>query len=528
MFFRPVLFKFCINDSLSARAQGDDIMALNWDVALTAAQDLVAQWPDNEPGGVIVGFDAQGIRFSAASGVESLATHKPFSADSVVRYASVTKHVFASMVLRHADKISLDDPLGKHLPELKKPLSDVTVGRALDMSGGLPDSRECLTLLGLSIYTETENDRLMEFHAAMERLNFDAGTQVSYSNTGYRLVEIALQRLGLRFDDYLQNEIVPLLGVQMKAPDVWNDPVDGLVPGYWLKSDDKGKKWQLSSAGLYISAAGSLTGSGTALATWAQALMCGKGHLSGMLDQMSAPRAMADGRLSAYGIGLITSELDGLTLVGHGGSHPGYKSYMLICPEHQCGFVVVANRDDANGSKMAQTAMAALAGCTLPQAGSTIPDGIYVTQTGHHWLEMKGGNATYIDNEDALYDEGNGWFSSRSATSPVLLRWNGEVLEGEIGHAAREFVPVVPVDAGSELDGYWRSPFGAGFEIINGQVVMGAGPVRQTMPLTDLGGGRYLFTLHDGPWVKRVCFHLLAGNRAELVLNRSRMLEYCR
>ncbi len=499
-------------------------MAMNWDAALSTAQKLAAQWPANEPGGVIIGFDADGIRFSTASGVESLATHKPFSADSVVRYASVTKHVFVSMVLKHADKISLDDPLGKHLPELKKPLSEVTVGQALDMSGGLPDTRECLTLLGLSIYSETHNDRLMDFHATMERLNFDAGTQVSYSNTGYRLVEIALERLGLRFDDYLQNEIVPLLGVQLKAPDVWNDPVDGLVPGYW----HDGKKWQLSSAGLYISAAGSLTGSGTALATWAQALICGKGQLSGVIEKISAPRKMADGRLSAYGLGFVGSELDGLKLVGHGGSHPGYKSYVLICPEQQCGFVVVANRDDANGSKMAQAAMAALAGRSLPQAGSTIPDGFYVTETGHHWVEMKGGNVTYIDNEDALYDEGNGWFSSRSATSPILLRWTGEVLEGELGHAPRRLYPVTPKPAGNELDGSWKSVYGAAFEIVNGTVIMGVGPVQQTMPFTDLGNGRYLFTLHDGPWVKRVCINRLSDNRVELVLSRSRMLEYTR
>lgn len=502
----------------------ETLMAMNWDAALKTAQNLAAQWSANEPGGVIVGFDADHIRFHAAGGVESLATHKPFSADSVVRYASVTKHVFATMVLQNPDKISLDERLGKYLPELNKPLADVTVGRALDMSGGLPDTRECLTLLGLSIYTETHNDRLMDFHATMKRLNFDAGTQISYSNTGYRLAEIALERQGLRFDDYLQNEIVPWLGVKFKAPDMWNDPVDGLVPGYW----HNGKKWQLSAAGLYISAAGSLTGSANALAIWAQAFMCGKGKLAGMMDKLGASRKMADGRLSAYGLGLVNSELDGLKFVGHGGSHPGYKSYVLICPEHQCGFIVVANRDDANGAQMAQAAMAALTGRTLPRAGSTIPDGFYLTETGHHWVEMKNGNITYIDNEDALYDEGNGWFSSRSATSPVRICWTGEVLQGEIGHAPRRLYPVVPKPAGNELDGMWRSPYGAYFEIIDGAVIMGTGPVRQTMPMLDLGNGRYLFTLHDGPWVKRVCLHILGDNHAELVLNRSRMLEYYR
>lgn len=499
-------------------------MGMNWDAASKTARDLVSLWPANEPGGVIIGFDASGIRFSHAAGVESLATHKPFSADSVVRYASVTKHVFASMVLHHADKISLNDTLGKHLPELKSPLAEVTVGRALDMSGGLPDTRECLTLLGLSIYTETHNDKLMEFHATMERLNFDAGTQVSYSNTGYRLVEIALERLGLRFDDYLQAQVVPQIGVKFKAPDVWNDAVDGLVPGYWFN----GEKWQLSSAGLYISAAGSLTGSGTALATWAQALMTGKGALSGVIEQLSAPRPMADGRLSPYGLGFVTSELDGLKLAGHGGSHPGYKSYMLISPEHECGFVVVANRDDANGGKLAQTTMAALAGLKMPQTGSTIPDGFYVSESGHSWVEMKGGNSIYLDNEDALYDEGDGWFSSRSATSPVLLRWTGEVLEGELGHAPCRLFLVTPKPASKSFNGTWKSPYGAIFDIKDGAVIMGVGPVRQTMPLTDLGKGRALFTLQDGPWTKRICLNLLRDNHLELVLSRARMIEYSR
>jgi hypothetical protein len=87
---------------------------------------------------------------------------------------------------------------------------------------------------------------------------------------------------------------------------------------------------------------------------------------------------------------------------------------------------------------------------------------------------------------------------------------------------------VVPKPAGNELDGSWKSVYGAAFEIVNGTAIMGIGPVQQTMPVTDLGNGRYLFTLHDGPWVKRVCINHLSDNRIELVLNRSRMLEYTR
>ncbi len=56
----------------------------------------------------------------------------------------------------------------------------------------------------------------------------------------------------------------------------------------------------------------------------------------------------------------------------------------------------------------------------------------------------------------------------------------------------------------------------------------GVGPIRNSMPLTDLGNGRYLFTLHDGPWTKRVCLNRLDDNRFELILSRARMIEYTR
>jgi len=128
-----------------------------------------------------------------------------------------------------------------------------------------------------------------------------------------------------------------------------------------------------------------------------------------------------------------------------------------------------------------------------------------------------------------LYDVGEDWASSLSPSSPMKLRWGGDVLQGEIGHVRREFRPVHPKPAGQEFDGQWNaSLYGASLTVDNGHIIMGIGPARQVMPLEDLGNGRALFTLQDGPWSKRICMHLLDENRLELVLNRSRVIEYQR
>ena len=80
----------------------------------------------------------------------------------------------------------------------------------------------------------------------------------------------------------------------------------------------------------------------------------------------------------------------------------------------------------------------------------------------------------------------------------------------------------------NDLSGTWRSDEGAEFSIGGSSLTMGVGPTRRSMPLKALGNGRFLFTLTDGPWTKRVCLNRLSNDRIELVSSRARMIEYSR
>jgi hypothetical protein len=104
----------------------------------------------------------------------------------------------------------------------------------------------------------------------------------------------------------------------------------------------------------------------------------------------------------------------------------------------------------------------------------------------------------------------------------------GRNIIGDVGHCPRHYLPVHPEPVQANLDGRWASPEGAVFDIEDSALVMGVGPVRHRMALTALGAGRYLFTLRDGPWTKRVCLHQFDTDRVELVLSRARMIEYVR
>jgi CubicO group peptidase (beta-lactamase class C family) len=505
-------------------------MTVNWQHAADVAEQITQSWQQpGAPGGAIVLFDAHQIHSAHSAGLADLAQQTPFSPDSVVRFASVTKHIFAALVTgpgRHY--LSLDDKLVQHLPQLRGANGQITVGQALDMSSGLPDVRETLSLLGLSVYNATSAADLLQFVAEEGELNYSPGSEISYTNTGYRLVEEALKAKGVRFRDLLQQYLCEPLEIDLTAAETWFDIVPGLVPGYW----HDGERWLLSSAGLHLSASGCITGSLRHLTRWLQTLLADSGPGAGVLQRLSAPRTLADGRTSGYGLGLTSSMIGSQTLFGHGGSHAGYKSYFLLHPELKIGVALVANREDITTSESAMRVMAALINRSLPEKGHDLTSGLYVAENPAEadWLEIAGVTATWLGAGETLWrGDAHGDAVSLSSTFPLRLRHEGQAIVGEIGHAARRFVPVEPDEASiTALQGRWFAPEQRAELTVEGEVLMmGIGPAAIPAMLQSLGQDRVLATGKDGPWQKRFVIQR-QGERIRLQLSRSRVVYFQR
>src|SRR5476651_1693450 len=472
---------------------------LHWQAALETAQNITQRWDQpGEPGGAITLFSRSSLQGHTAGGLANLTTGERFHLDSVVRFASITKHIFAALALYRSDAgLSLSDTLGHYLPQLKPPMSQVTIGQALDMTGGLPDVRETLSLLGISVYSASEPQAILDFIADDGALNFPAGTEISYSNTGYRLVEAILHRQGISFNELLQQHIAKPLDIAFNAPETWFDVVPGLNPGYW--KDKSG--WKTASAGLHLSASGSLTGSVRSLTVWLQSLLADQGPGAGVLEKLSAPRHLHGGIPSAYGLGITSTTIGGYQVYGHGGSHAGYKTYFLLHPELDAGVALVSNREDTTASSAALEVMAALLGSPLPACSTAIPDGLYASVAEPYWLKVSQGVASYLGSGDNLYQGTDKHEAiSLSAHMPMRLRWDGHTIQGEIGHAPRHFVPVETNNCLEMVQGRWLHPESkAAFDIEGDQFVMGVGPQRSHGTLTSLGQGRLLVEMPDGP-----------------------------
>jgi CubicO group peptidase (beta-lactamase class C family) len=505
---------------------------MHWHKAAEVAAGIAAAWTkEGGPGGAILLFDAADIRTEACGGLASLELGLPFTAATAVRYASISKHFMAALLLQlQAEGIlSLDDPLGMHLQQLAPRPGAVLIARALDMTGGLPDTMETLWLLGVPWTATLDRDALLRFIASVDALNFTPGTEISYSNTGYRLIEAALGQSGRDYASLLQERFFQPLGLTMTLPEDETVPVPSLAGGYHHTQGG----WRRGRYGLHISASGGLTGTAQDLVTWLQALMAGAPPAADLLAPLGARRPLSDGRLTDYGLGLARSPLPEQIAVGHGGSLPGFKHHFLLLPAHRAGVVVLTNREDADAHGIALRVLAALTGAELPEpAAGLLPQGLFVAEHGPFWIEQQGGAVTFLGATENLSCGPDGTAVSRSAHLPMALRFAGDAIEGEIGHVARRFRPVAS-DAAlvPGWAGVWvNDQHAARFDItLDGTptMTMGTGPLRASLDLQALDGHRALTVRRDGPWQQRACLGL-DQDTLRLVSNRSRVLEFRR
>jgi CubicO group peptidase (beta-lactamase class C family) len=506
---------------------------MEWSRATEEAARIAARWTsEGGPGGAIVLFDGSNIRSEVFGGLASLELGLPFTAETVVRYASISKHFCASLLLRlQVDGVlSLDDKLGAHLPMLQGGPASVAIARALDMTGGLPDTMETLWLLGVPWTTTLDRHALFDFIASVDALNFPAGSEISYSNAGYRMVEAALALKSIHYGMALRERFFRPLGLTIRLPEDETEPVPGLASGYWRD----GEGWHRGRYGLHFSASGGLTGSAHDLVAWLMLLMTGRAPVDDLLAPLGARRHLNDGTQTAYGLGLARSPLPGEIAVGHGGSLPGYKNQFLLLPDRQAGVVVISNREDTDALGIALQVMAALTGGTLPEPAATeLPQGLFVTGKGPFWLEHAGGELTWLGATDRLFKDDDGTAVTRSAHLPMRLRRSHSDIEGEIGHVARRLVPVASgLTLARSWEGEWVCEQHRARCVIaraDGRtcLAIGAGPLHTTLELTPLDAHRALIDRRDGPWRQRACLMLNPHSHTlRMVTNRSRVLQF--
>jgi len=275
----------------------------------------------------------------------------PITPETIFESGSVAKQFTAMSVLLAAQqgKLSIDDPLRKYLPELQDYGTPLTIRQVLSHVSGLREWRLIAVLNGRAEDTNVvSNDDILRFASKQRALNFDPGTVWSYSNTGFNLLPIVIERAlnnGKTFEDFTREEIFEPLHMTHTQ---WRDNFRAVVPNRALSYTlEAGTLTQDTPIENIIGAGGLLTTVGDWL-LWNENFTTGKVGGAEVLKLQQTPATLANGKTIEYAMGLSVGTYDGLREVSHGGATGGYRTWLARYPDQGLSVAVMCNAAQAN------------------------------------------------------------------------------------------------------------------------------------------------------------------------------------
>lgn len=300
----------------------------------------------NDTPGCAVGVSERGnVVLTAGYGMADLERNVIITPRSVFESGSVAKQFTAAalMLLAQQGKISLDDPMRKYLPELPDYGAPLTIRHVIHHISGLREWRPLAQFAGFPegtrVYT---NPDLLAFAARQAALNFDPGTHYTYSNTGYNIATILVERVlgGKTFQAFTDEAIFGPLAMTHTR---WRDDFRAVVPHRALAYSRSGGAWAQHTPIENIIGAGGLLTTVTDLLRWNENFTHAKVGGPEFVRAQQTPAVLANGRTIAYAAGLMVATVDGLREVAHSGATGGYRTWLGRYPDKGVSVAVLCN-----------------------------------------------------------------------------------------------------------------------------------------------------------------------------------------
>jgi CubicO group peptidase (beta-lactamase class C family) len=290
---------------------------------------------------------------SAAYGMADLEHGIALTPDSVLEPGSVSKQFTAAAILLLAQdgKLSIDDPVRKYLPELPEYGAKLTIRNLLNHTSGLRDWGNILEVEGWPRTTRANtNANVLEIASRQRSLNYAPGDAYSYSNTGFNLMAIVVERVsGKSLAEFTHERIFVPLGMTSTQ---WRDDFQRIVPNRavaYTQSD--GKTSQLMPFESAYGNGGLLTTVGDLL-RWNRNFTEMKVGGPALIQSELQQGRLNDGRTIAYAAGLMIFKYKGLNEVSHSGATAGYRGWLARYPEQGLSVALMCNTGAANPGKL--------------------------------------------------------------------------------------------------------------------------------------------------------------------------------
>lgn len=325
----------------------------------TLIKQLLKKFSPKVPGfAYIASFDS-GVTYKGAVGLASIEKNLPITTNTLFNIASVSKQftAFSILLLEQERKLSLDNSIVKFVPSIGAYAEPVTLRHLIHHTGGLVDYMELAQAENIKftdILTVEESLKHLKNH---QIARFPVGTKFEYSNTGYFLLSLVVEKVsGKSLRQFAKERIFdPLHMKDTTIVDCYPTAIS-IARGY--SKNEQGaymvyeSPWEHTGDGAVLTNVEDLV-------RWGENLTTGTVGGKELVKRMSeiGPTISPAGETiienEDYAFGLRVAEGFNCRYLEHSGSWAGYRSHFMRFPKENLSVAVLSNYNEFDSKKYA-------------------------------------------------------------------------------------------------------------------------------------------------------------------------------
>lgn len=325
----------------------------------TSIKQLLKIFSSKAPGFAYIASFDRGVTYKGAVGLASIEKNLPITTKTVFNIASVSKQftAFSILLLEQEGRLSLDDSIVKFVPSIGAYAEPVTLRHLIHHTGGLVDYMELAEAENIKftdILTVEESLKHLKNH---QIARFPIGTNFEYSNTGYFLLSLVVEKVsGKSLRQFAKERIFdPLHMKDTTIVDCYPTAIS-IARGY---SKNEQGAYMVYESPWEHTGDGAVHTNVEDLVRWGENLTTGTVGGKELVKRMSeiGPKISPAGETiienEDYAFGLRVAEGFNCRYLEHSGSWAGYRSHFMRFPKENLSVAVLSNYNEFDPKKYA-------------------------------------------------------------------------------------------------------------------------------------------------------------------------------
>jgi len=300
------------------------------------------------PGCAVAVFQQGAITFAKGYGAANLEYGIPITPDTRFTVGSVSKQFTAAAIalLVQEGRLRTTDDIRTYVPELRDFGKTITIDHLVHHTSGLRDFWTLVQIADMRNDDGYTVDDVIRIASRQHHLNFDPGTEYNYSNTGYVLLGVVVQRItGQTLRQFADEHLFGPLGMRESYyVDDHSELVRGRAAAY---SPEPGGGWRTNIWHNDLVGQGGVVTTVRELQKWDENFYSGRVGGSKLLELQRTRGVLNDSTIISYAFGLDMLEYRGLPIVEHAGSSGGYRANLVRFPTKHTSVAATCNTSSA-------------------------------------------------------------------------------------------------------------------------------------------------------------------------------------